>query len=192
MSDAPKKIVYRKLAPEQRRLLLTWIADGLSNGEMRQRAAAHDPPFELKAGHIKHARESMGARWKERWAATESELLEHSLARKATRIRELSELYDQHLQLLRERAADPEMAEVPGGQTGLISLGVREGRILPRYDRGLVAEMRAILDDIAKELGQRQQRIEHSGPAGAPIPVALTDMIETAYSENNGESGETT
>ena len=183
-----KKINYRKLKPAQRRALLEWIAEGMTAAEMRERAAALPEPFEPTHGQIAHARAAMNAKWKKKWAEAEDAIVTVGLARQAARLRQLTELYGRHEELLRARATDPDLAGVPGASTGLIVLAdVKLGKEIYKYDRGLIGEMRSLLDDIARELGQRQTRVEHSGPAGAPIPVALTEMIELAYGDSTKE-----
>lgn len=75
-------------------------------------------------------------------------------------------------QIRRERADDPSMENVPGGTTGLIVRtykGVGKGdefRLMEEFsvDTGMLAELRAIEDRVAKELGQlAPERIASEG-----------------------------
>jgi hypothetical protein len=45
---------------------------------------------------------------------------------------------------------------------------------LERFNAAEVEQLRGLLDDIAKEKGERVRRLEHSGRDGAPIPVLIT------------------
>lgn len=45
---------------------------------------------------------------------------------------------------------------------------------IERFNAAEVAELRGLLDDIAREKGERVKRHEHSGRDGAPIPVLIT------------------
>lgn len=48
-------------------------------------------------------------------------VLRHGLARKTRRLAVLNDLHEKMLQVITERASDPELAEVPGGKTGLVT-----------------------------------------------------------------------
>ncbi len=42
---------------------------------------------------------------------------------------------------------------------------------LERFNGPILEQLRGVLDDIAKEVGGRKQKVEHSGPAGGPIEI---------------------
>jgi len=144
-------------------------------------------------------------------AAIHAAIMEHGIgdvmARTARRQRTMEGL----LQIVQERAKDPEMQQVPGGLTGLIVGNTRfvkvieaafekaapassadeaadpeedlEARVVYRptkqvepvreyaIDTGLLAELRALEAQTAKELGQVAERHEHTGKGGGPIRV---------------------
>jgi hypothetical protein len=88
-------------------------------------------------------------------------LLRRGLARVETRIRALEDRWRKLIQIAEERAALPEMADIPGGRTGfLISSGRLIGRKddLPVYlhelDSALLKELRDHERQAAQELGQ--------------------------------------
>ncbi len=180
-----KTVTYRKLTSAQRRQMLEWIVEGLSIVEMRDRASQLDEPFEVTRGQVVHARKSMRAKWSAKWAEQEKALLEDGFARKAVRIRQITEMYERHLQLIAARAEAPQLQDVPGGRTGLLTQDVKQGKIVFKYDRAVISEMRGLLDDIAREKGERQQKVEHSGPDGGSIPVTITDLIEKVYGDSS-------
>lgn len=76
-----------------------------------------------------------------------------------------------------ERAADPTMAEVPGGKTGLLVRRVKKigggdsAELVDEYevDTGLLKELREIENLVANELGQREIKLHshntHEDPA---------------------------
>jgi Terminase small subunit len=73
------------------------------------------------------------------------------------RIQVLQDLLNGMRQVIQERAADPDMAEVPGGKTGLLCIDYKgKDATQPVYkaDTALVAEMRATCKQAAEELGQ--------------------------------------
>ena len=92
--------------------------------------------------------------------------LKHWLARKEHRISVLTDLHDRMLRVIQERAEDAELAEVPGGKTGIVTKtlkGIGKGedfRVVEVYevDTGTLKEIRAVQQQIAEELGQRIER----------------------------------
>lgn len=117
------------------------------------------------------------------------ELLTADIAQKASRIEAKQDRWARMKRVIDERAADPEICKVPGGDTGLITITryrretdvevvpadtqcpqcqgketrvVRVVRWKPEYavDTGLLAEMRAHEDSVARELGQLVEKHE--------------------------------
>jgi Helix-turn-helix of insertion element transposase len=94
--------------------------------------------------------------------------LNHGLARKERRIAVLNELHDKMLLVIEERAESPDLADVPGGKTGLVTKmlkGIGSGddfQVVEIYevDTGIVKEIRALQEQVAEELGQRVDRTE--------------------------------
>lgn len=93
--------------------------------------------------------------------------LKRGLARKEYRVNTLANAHSKLLTVMEERAADPSLAEIPGGQTGLIvrkavvSAGALVGYEF-EVDTGTLREMRAIQEQVAKELGQLVEKREHT------------------------------
>lgn len=113
-------------------------------------------------------------------------LRDQGIAAKAVRIAALDERWRALRRVVEERARDPAMAGVPGGDTGLIVATpvllrvykVAGGRLRPtresrlvmdyRLDVGLLREMRELEKQAAMELGQW---IERRDVSGAPVTV---------------------
>jgi hypothetical protein len=102
----------------------------------------------------------------------------------AIRERRIAALQDRHERLLRviaERAEAPEMQDVPGGTTGLLTHDVKSvgaGALAERVDlyeldAALLRELREHERQAAEELGQWTQKHEHAGPGGAPLAVKI-------------------
>lgn len=104
-----------------------------------------------------------------------------AISRKEKRIASLNAHWLDMAKVIRERSADPDMAEVPGGTTGLIvrdykTVGVGEAaKTMPVYsvDTGLLKEIREHEKQAAQELGQWVEKgtREISGPNGGPVQV---------------------
>lgn len=94
--------------------------------------------------------------------------LKYALARRERRVTVLNDLHERMLQVIDERAQNPEMVGVPGGITGLIvrnikSVGKGEDfQLIDVYevDTALIREIRATQELVAKELGQSVEKRE--------------------------------
>lgn len=93
------------------------------------------------------------------------------IANLENRLDALGDRWRRMKRIIEERSRSPEMANVPGGQTGLIVhqvKGVGKGedfQIVDEYvvDTGLLKEMREHEKQAAQELGQWVEKKEHSG-----------------------------
>jgi hypothetical protein len=90
--------------------------------------------------------------------------LKQGLAQRDKRVAVLRQMHDKLLTIIEERAADATLATVPGGKTGLV---VRAVKVIGKQvvetfitDTKLVKELRETGEQIARELGQWQERIE--------------------------------
>jgi hypothetical protein len=115
---------------------------------------------------------SFSARVDEITALYSDRALKFGLARRERRLQVLSDVHERVLTLIDERASDASMVSVPGGSTGLLvrnvkSVGKGEGcQIVNEYtvDTSLLRELRAIEEQIAKELGQWTEKQELTTP----------------------------
>jgi hypothetical protein len=157
----------------------------------RQERAAHmiadDRHSDMKISKILGIHFQTLAGWKKRpeFAARVSELVatyaeqatKAGLANRNNRIRLLQEQAEKIQTVIDERATDPAMAAIPGGKTGLI---VRTPKVIGdavlevyRADVGLLKELRATNEQIAREKGEWQERIEVED-------VSLADIMAKA------------
>jgi hypothetical protein len=90
------------------------------------------------------------------------EFADLAIATKTGRVRILSRLYSKLQRVIEERAADPLMATIPGGKTGLLVLKMKSlgGKIIieSRIDVKLIREIRSIMEQVRKELGQMTEK----------------------------------
>jgi transposase len=103
--------------------------------------------------------------------------LKEGLALRENRLAVLGEMHEKLLTIVQERAGDPMLASVPGGKTGLV---VRATKVVGKQvyesfhtDTKLVKELRGVEEQIARELGQWQERIEVED-------VSLADVMAKA------------
>ena len=108
-------------------------------------------------------------------------VLNKGIARKEKRLEILKNLQSKLEQVISERAADPELASIPGGKTGLVTKqlkGIGKGgdfQVVEVYevDTATLKEIRAILEQVAEGVGQKVTKHEHTGPDGDPIAVRV-------------------
>src|SRR6266446_4822917 len=95
-------------------------------------------------------------------------VLRHGLPRKTRRLAVLNDLHEKMLQVITDRASDPELAEVPGGKTGLVTKtlkGIGKGddfQVVEVYqvDTGTIGKICDVQKQAAEELGQWVKRSE--------------------------------
>jgi alpha-D-ribose 1-methylphosphonate 5-triphosphate synthase subunit PhnG len=139
---------------------------------------AEDRFSDVKIGKLAGVSPFTIAKWKQRpdVKARVAELtqifadkaLKEGLAQRDRRVAVLFQYHEKLRQIVDERAADPEMATIPGGKTGLVTRqmkGIGKGkefRLVEHFvpDTRLVKELRACGEQIARELGQWQERVE--------------------------------
>jgi hypothetical protein len=166
-----------KLNRSQQNKVLEWAGEGLRLPEVKERAAKEDPPFEVDWHQLKWARQRLGARIREMREQSEVEILNNGLSRRVERIRQLETLFDKHLELIRARGVEMD-GEIAGGETGLMARdykGKDADTAVYKYDGALVKEMRGIIDDIAREMGERKTNVELGGSGELIIKVQYGD-----------------
>src|SRR5262245_15630090 len=97
------------------------------------------------------------------------------IGRRLQRLRALDERWEKMLQVIAERAADPTLARVPGGPTGLLARTMKTIRhhddvlAIPEYavDTALLRELREHEKQAAVELGQWVTKVAPTNPDGS-------------------------
>ncbi len=112
--------------------------------------------------------EAFSARVREIAADYSQRVFKQGLARRERRLAVLNDLHDKMLQVIAERADSPDLANLPGGKTGLVTKtlkGIGKGddfQVVEQYevDTATVREIRALQEQVATELGQLVSRTE--------------------------------
>jgi len=132
-------------------------------------------------------RPEFSARVEELIAAYAERALKFGLARRERRLTVLSDMHDRILSVIEERAADPVLAQVPGGKSGLVVRRLRGLSMLREefeIDTGSVRELRGLEEQIARELGQWKEKTEVSGDLDGlaeHIELARKRMADDEY-----------
>ena len=144
-----------RLKKAQREILLTWIAEGLTSDEVNSRAAIFDPPFNVSRQQVDHYRKTRKVEIEEIKQRDEFSALKSGLAKKEERLYLLKQLADHLAKDLFERSLF---------WTDMVK-GIGRGENYERveyeeFNANEVAQLRGILDDIAKEVGDRKNSID--------------------------------
>lgn len=98
---------------------------------------------------------------------------DRALARKDYRLSVLNAKHNELLTLIEQRAADPSLAEIPGGATGLL---VKQYKVSGEnvvaeyvYDSAVTRDLLKVQEQAAKELGQLVDKKELTGKDGVPL-----------------------
>lgn len=160
-----------RLKKQQKEALLVWIGEGLETDEINDRAKVFDPPFTVTRPNVAKYRKTRAIALSELQAKGEQDALTHGLALKAERVR--------RLQLLAELLEK----DLFGGflwldQVKSIGGGPFSEKIeYEEFNTAEVQQYRGILDDIAKELGDRKQIAEVTGKNGSPLVPVIHEVV---------------
>lgn len=141
-----------RLTNEQRLLIEEWVAAGMTNQQIIRLAAEYDPPFEVKSANIsktfRKGTEKKEAAVREVQTA---EAVQAGLTSKDERIAMLTDAAE-FMQYMMRRVPSDKMPAI-------------------------VNAMRGCLDDIAKELGQRNSKIDVNANVRVRDIVAIVDRV---------------
>ena len=159
-----------RLKKAQKEAILRWVADGLGSDEINELAAGFIPPFAVSRPQVTYYRRTRNADIAALVAAGEQRALSEGLALRGERVTKLKQLAT-----LLER-------DLFGGSLWLDQVkGVGSGMAAEvvdyeEFNKAEVDAYRGLLDDIAKELGDRKHQTELSGALkiqdGRPLLLA--------------------
>jgi len=115
-----------------------------------------------------------------------TKIRESGIAVRADRVRAKQDRWMRMRRVIEERAldamSDPEMMKVPGAATGLLvkqyKMVGKEKMVEVCFDAALAAEMRAIEKEAAQDLGQWEEKHQHSGIIGFAIDQNVKITID--------------
>lgn len=158
-----------RLKKAQKLALLEWIAEGLTSDEVNKRAEVFEPPFDVSRQQVDHYRKTRGIEIEEIQKQAEYRALNTGLAIKSRRVELLKNLAE-HLtsDLFKKDLFWTDMVKGIGKGEDFQVIEYEE------FNAGEVAQLRGILDDIAKEMGDRKGNIDITS-GGKAIRVSLVD-----------------
>ena len=176
--------------------------DHLSDEQIAEEAGVNRRTLDRWKHHPEFA-----ARVKEHVAEMAARAQRRGFARRERRIDRYNRRLDEIEQVRSERAADPEMTDVPGGSTGLVVRQLKTVRHVfekdpndpdarassatveiweHALDTGLIREERKLLQQLAQDIGQWAEKHEITGPDGASL-ITMVEVVLPA--DEDGERG---
>lgn len=143
----------KRLTKKQKEHLLKCIGEGLDSGEINALAAQFKPAYSVDRQLVDYYRETRGVKLQEIKDASESDALRTGLALKEERVAALKALAER---LKRELLASGTSGKLWVLREKAIGSGPAT-KFIQEYDFNLtqINALRALLDDIAKEMGER-------------------------------------
>ena len=152
-----------RLKKAQKNALQEWVAAGLETGEINSKAAEFEPPFSVSRTQVDYYRKTRGIKLGELMESGDYDALKTGLALKAERVKKLAQLAG-----LMEK-------DLFGGvlwtdDVKMIGSGFNQERVeFEEFNAAEVQQYRGVLDDIAKEVGERAQKTEVTGKGGGDV-----------------------
>lgn len=174
-----------KLDNEQRAHLLEKIVSGeIKNwADAKRVGAAFYRPFSPSNKQYTRQRGNAGVEVGKIRAAERRSAAQTGLAVRDARINKLKRLFERHERLIEARAE--EVSEIESGKTGLLAKDYRgKDADIPvyKYDAALIKEMRGLLDDLAKEVGDRTTKMDVTSD-GKPLQVVVRVPVKATTAE---------
>jgi hypothetical protein len=141
-----------RLNKGQKEKVLEWVADGLKTDEINRRAAQYEEPFVVTRDQVRFYRNTRDVNLQELSQSAEYDALNSGLALRENRVKKLQQLADKL-----ENDIFGENLWV----TDVKAVGA-ELVYIERFNAAEVSEYRGTIDDIAKEMGGRVQKIDQN------------------------------
>lgn len=183
----------RTLTKEEKAQIVEWLVESpaITPREVNRRLEAQGAGLYVTPYQLTAIRRNAGKRYRKAVDAFTDEATKQGLATRAARLAAKMERHEALQQIVRERGElMRDDVESGGGSTGYIVKdykGKDADRTIYKVDTGLLKEFRDLEREIAIELGQWAERKEISGPEGAPIPVAVSDLVSKIYGGDDVE-----
>lgn len=160
-----------RLLKGQKSILLEWVAAGLQSDEINKRAAVFEPPFEVSRGQVDYYRKTREIDIKALSLDSEVDALKTGLSQKAERVK--------RLQLLAALMEEDLFAGVLWTENiKMIGSGEFQERVeFEEFNSAEVQQYRGVLDDIAKEVGERIQKQDITSGGEKFEPVRIVEVV---------------
>ncbi|HEY0006196.1 MAG TPA: hypothetical protein VGB17_15560 [Pyrinomonadaceae bacterium] len=157
-----------KLNKRQKEHLLALISEGLESDEINQRASKFKPPYSVSRQQVGHYRKTRGVDVEEIKKESEQSALKVGFARKEKRVESLNKLAEALEKDLLEDGRlwlDDVKAVGSGDFQQIVDF--------QSFNGGELQQFRGVLDDIAKEMGDRRQKVDVKVDANEALAALL-------------------
>lgn len=143
-----------RLKKSQKIKVIEWIAEGLQTDEINKLAEEYNDPFRVSRQQVDHYRKTRKIQIEAIKSVDETNALTTGLSKAEERVKRLQQL------------AEMLWSDISGGFLWLEDVkGVGSGEVaevveFEKFNQSEVSEFRAILEDIAKEVGGRVQKTD--------------------------------
>lgn len=134
-----------KLSKAQKDQLLQWVGEGLESGEINRRAALFEEPFQIRRQQVDYYRQTRKVDMQEITRADETSALQKGLALREERVKRLA--------ALAEKLEYDLMGEGDSLWVSDVKAVNNEPVYITRFNAAEVSEYRALLEQIAEEVG---------------------------------------
>lgn len=158
-------------------MLAEWIAEGLTSDEINLRAETFDDPFNVSRQQVDWYRKKYAVDIEELRSKAEFEALNTGLAKTSDRVKLLKRIAEK----LEKDLFEDDLFwtdEVKGVGSGPIAQIVD----YEEFNSAEVAQLRGVLDDIAKETGGRVQKIDQKTEHSGEVTLIDNDKYDRAIS----------
>lgn len=167
-----------RLKRKQKRELIKWVMEGLGSGEINERAAVFNPPFSVSRQQVDYYRETRQIDLAALNRITEQNAIVEGYALKEHRVYKLS-----LLAALMEQDLFGGLLwtdDIKGVGAGAAAEVVE----IELFNKSEVDAYRGVLDDIAREVGQRVKLVDMTSK-GEQIQGPMVYLPAVAPEENN-------
>lgn len=162
-----------RLNKAQREALLSWLAEGLLSDEANRRSAVFEPPFAISRQTMDGYRKRWNIRIAEIREEADNAAIREGLAKKSERVLLLRRLAEHMTADLFERKLFwTSMVKGIGDKDNYERIEYEE------FNGAEVTQLRGVLDDIAKEVGERKIAMELGGKLDV---VGFGTLLERVY-----------
>ncbi|MEA2174119.1 MAG: hypothetical protein QOD00_1711 [Blastocatellia bacterium] len=172
-----------RLKQRQKEALLAWISEGLQSNEINQRASIFMPPFKVSRAQVDYYRQSRGTKIEEIKEQAERSALKSGFALKERRVEALNSLAE----MLHEDLTTGKGLWLD--DVKMIGSGEFSERIeFESFNSNEVSTFRGVLDDIAKEVGDRRQKVDVKVNAREALAELLGVPLDELPATDNAHS----
>lgn len=144
-----------RLLKAQKEAVIGWVAEGLETDEINKRAAKFKPRFKVSKTQVAFYRSSRGAVLNEIKQSDEFDALKAGFALRVERVKILQKLADKMAEeLVPANGTGSKLWTTNRKAVGMMAYEYHE------FNKAEVDALRGVLDDMAKEVGERRPDVE--------------------------------